>query len=90
MTRVVLPTSVASDLISCTSRTPLMDENGAVVGFFEPAISRDPELYAWLAKEVTTEELEKAARDGGSISTEQLLAKLHAMDKANASAPGNK
>jgi hypothetical protein len=82
MTKVVLPSSVASDLFACTTRTPLCDEDGVVIGFFEPAISHDKELYDWLAKEVTTEELEEAARDGGGITTAELFAKLEALAKA--------
>ena len=81
MTRVVLPSGLASSLVECHARTPLYDEQGLVVGFFEPAISRDKELYEWLAKEVTTVELEEADREGGGITTAELFAKLKALAK---------
>ena len=81
MTSVVLPRDLASNLFACKSRTPLCNQDGMVIGFFEPAISTDKELYQWLAKEVTTKELDDAARDKGNATTSEVLARLHVLAK---------
>jgi len=82
MTRVVLPGELASSLFGCKSRTPLCNEEGVVIGFFEPAISQDGQLYEWLSKEVPTQELDEAARDGGNATTAEVFARLEVIDKS--------
>jgi hypothetical protein len=79
MRKVVVSRELFSELLRCRGRSEICSPEGVVLGVFESRISDDLELYRWLANEVSSEELEQASRDGGGITTEELMAKLAAI-----------
>jgi hypothetical protein len=79
MRRIKVSATVFDELLRCRGRTEICSPDGVVLGIFESRISDDHELYRWVADEVTTEELDEASRDGGGITTAELMAKLAAI-----------
>ena len=78
MTRITVDAATAAKLNGLGEFLELYDEAGNLLGHFEPN-ENSPALCEWLRNldhGLTKEEVERRIKEGGGITTEQLLARL--------------
>jgi hypothetical protein len=76
MNRIVVDTAVLSKLDNLSSALELCDEAGVTLGYFVPAAERKREIYAWARTAFSDEDIERARRQEGGCTTEELLSRL--------------
>ena len=76
MTRIVVDDSLLNRLQNLAGELVFCDEAGRTLGYFLPAGGSDADLYGWARSEFTDDELERARREPGGISTDDLLRTL--------------
>jgi hypothetical protein len=80
MTRVIVDSTTREKLKGLSQFLELCDEQGNVLGRFEPD-EKSPAFREWLRNldpEISEEEMQRREASGSGITTEELLARLRA------------
>jgi len=76
MTRVIVDASLQVKLPQLDSSFEFCDESGRTLGYYVPAPDQLRELYDWAKAQFTDEEVERARREPGELTTAEVLARL--------------
>jgi hypothetical protein len=76
MTKVVLDDSFKAKLNGLQDQLELRDELGHILGYFIPATSHDPSLYARVHSPISDEELERRSNETGGRTLAQIWTRL--------------
>ncbi len=76
MKTIAVDTSVRLQLGNLDSPLEFCDESGVTLGFFVPAAQRQRELYDRARSMFSEEDIERARRQTGGSTTEEVLARL--------------
>lgn len=76
MSKIVLEPSVLAKFDGLDTGAEICDESGRTIGYFVPSSDRIRELYDWAREQFTDEELERARREPGGRTIEEILARL--------------
>ena len=74
MVRLTVDRDTRSKLRDLRERLQLCDENGRVLGYFQPVV--DPSLYEGVDSMVSQEELNRRSKEGGGRPLADILADL--------------
>ena len=81
MNQLVLSGPAVSDFLTCRGRTELVDETGAVIGFFEPKQSQDPALQARARQLISDDELNRRRQEKGEITTTEVWKRIAELER---------
>jgi hypothetical protein len=73
MTRLIVPSSLRTQLQGLDSELELCDESGRTLGYFVPSALDERALYDRIRSEFTDEEIEAARRQPGGRTTAEVL-----------------
>jgi hypothetical protein len=76
MNTITIPPSLET-AFGVAEPTTICDEKGRVLGYYTPLREATDEEYAWLMKEVTSEEIEASLKSGPGRPLSDILADLH-------------
>ena len=76
MNRVTVDPETRTRLQNLDKELEIYDEAGTKLGVFLPADPDEAAIYEWARNEFTDEEIDAARREGGGITTQELLRKL--------------
>ena len=76
MTRVIADESLKARFKGFLEPLEIRDEEGRLLGFFQPGVVNDPEVLAWADSVFTEERLERSRRSTVSYTTEEVLEHL--------------
>ena len=80
MTRVIADEGLKARLKDFSESLEICDESGHVLGYFQPVMIHDREIYDWAKKEFTEEELELARQSTEWYTTEEVLEHLRSLE----------
>ncbi len=81
MTRVIADEHLKDRLKSSEEQLEICDENGRILGVFQPILHPDNhrELYDWAKAQITEEELERARNSPKWYTTAEILEHLRSL-----------
>ena len=72
MNRILIDETLLSRLNDLNSQLEFCDETGRTLGYFVPTPERDRSLYEWARQEFTDEEIERARREAGGLTIDEV------------------
>jgi hypothetical protein len=76
MDKVVVESTIRSQLHGLDTELEFCDESGRVLGYFVPRPEAEAHHYEWARGQFTDEEIEQARHEPGGRSTSEVLAGL--------------
>lgn len=73
MNKILVDPGTRTRLDNLESELEFCDESGRTLGFFVPAAEAEPALYEWARREFTDEEIERARREPGGLTIDEVL-----------------